>query len=481
MRKTTKTTMTRTSNPATKMKTTNAQVQDWGLARRDLLKGLGVGLGCLPLLSAGTARAQAGRKTFFCVLTSEGYRQGDWAPKTGPLAGQTLPYATAPLEAHKADIIVLPDLGNPAYGGPNTGGGHGSYGSIFWGGDPQGRVSYKQPQGKTLDQVVAFGLPATSRKSLPLAVQLNRAPQSSPEAGSNRCFWLAKGQPINPILDPYATYMEVFAGAQVGGGANGGADDPAVKRLMNQRKSMLDYVGRNLEAFKSRLGGEDKMSIEAHHQSVRDLELQLQGSGSGGGAAANCGGEKTAMIDLNDALKYPDILKAHMSLGVQALKCGVTNVATLQLSDSSGNNINFAFVPGIPDAGTGYKTKFRNYHDVGHNPVLGGVDHKRIVDKWMMEQFAVLIGMMKAVPQDGGTMLDNGLILWGNHMQDGSNHVAGKIPWLLAGKAGGYFNTGQCPPSTGKPLNGVMADVCAAFGVAPAAHYGNPWPGLKRV
>ena len=151
----------------------------------------------------------------------------------------------------------------------------------------------------------------------------------------------------------------------------------------------------------------------------------------------------------------------------------------MQLSDSSGNNINFAFVEGVPAQGTGYKSQFRNYHDVGHNPVMNGVDHKRIVDRWMMEQFAHLITEMKAVPDEGGTLLDNSLILWGNHMQDGSNHIAGKIPWLLAGKCGGYFNVGQCLPSAGKPLNGVMSDICLAFGVQPA--FGATWAGLKRA
>ena len=455
------------------------KLTDWTFARRDLLKSLGVGAACLPLLRARPARAAAAgpQKRFFCILTSEGYRQADWKPNVGPLAGQTLPFSTAPLEPHKADVIIMPDLGNPAYGPPGGAGGHGSYGSIFWGGDPQGRVSYKQPQGKTVDQQVAASLerPASGRLTLPMSVQLDRAPKSSPEAGSSRCFWLAKGQPINPIGDPYATYKEIFGGAPVGGPDNAGADDPKVKQLMVQRKSLLDYVGKNLEAFKARLGGEDRMSIEAHHQSVRDLEQQLQ---SGGGASAKCGGGSPgAMIDLNDGLKYPDILKAHMSLGVQALKCGVTHVATLQLSDSSGNNINFAFVPGIPAKGTGYKTAFRNYHDLGHNPVLGGMDHKRIVDKWMMQQFADLIAMMKAVPDEGGTLLDNSVILWGNHMQDGSNHVAGSIPWLLAGKCGGYFNVGNC--LQGKSINGVMSDICQAFGGMPA--FGATWPGLKKA
>jgi hypothetical protein len=166
---TSNTTETSMSN---KKPTTKPQT-NWTLARRDLLKGLGIGLGGLPLLKAGQARAQAGGKAtggLIVVLTSEGYRQGDWAPKTGPLAAQTLPFACTPLEAVKNDLIFLPDLGNPFYGGPNVGGGHGSYGSIFWGGAPNGRVSYKQPQGKTLDQQVATNLPKLAHTSLAQAV-----------------------------------------------------------------------------------------------------------------------------------------------------------------------------------------------------------------------------------------------------------------------------------------------------------------------
>jgi hypothetical protein len=460
--------------------TKSRPLTNWRLARRDLLKGLGVGAGMIPLLNAGWARAQAGggmaKGGLFVVLTSEGYRQGDWVPKTGPLASQMLPFSCTPLEAHKADLIFLPDLGNPFYGGPNTGGGHGSYGSIFWGGAPNGRVSYKQPQGKTLDQQVATNLPKMNRTSLPQAVQLDLPPTSSPEAGSKRCYWAGKGQPINPIQDPYATYGEIFAGAQVGTPTNGGADDPAIKQLMNKRKSMLDYVGRNLEAFKSRLGGEDRMAIESHHQSVRDLETQLQGGGAP--VAAGCGQNRGTMLDLGDRLKYPDILKSQISLAVQAVKCGITRVATFQLSDSSGNNMNLAFVENVPGSGTGYKSKFRNYHDVGHNPVFQGVDHKRLVDRWMMGQLAAFITELKAVPAvGGGTLLDSSLLLWGNHMQDGSNHVAGKIPWVLAGKAGGYFNVGQCHAPGSLSINNVMSDVCMAFGVPPS--FGDTKPGLK--
>ena len=110
-------------------------------------------------------------------------------------------------------------------------------------------------------------------------MQLDRSPKSTPDAGCSRCFWAGKGQPINPIGDPYAIYMEIFGGAPA---AAPGPTTPALKRLCSSKKSILDYVGRNLDAFKARLGTEDRMAIDAHQQSVRDLETQLQAAAGRG-------------------------------------------------------------------------------------------------------------------------------------------------------------------------------------------------------
>jgi hypothetical protein len=399
-----------------------------------------------------------------------------WKPASaGPLAGQALPDSLAPLEKHKADLIVMPNLDNVGFG-TGASGGHGSYGSVYYGLEP-GKVSYKRPKGNSFDQQIATNIPkmASGRQTLPLHIQLERSPQSNPSSpASNRCFWL-NGQPINPIGNPYQVYMEIFAGlstAQPGAPANP-ADMAAVQKLMLRKKSILDYVGRSLDAFKMRLGKEDKMAIDAHHESVRALEMQLQSAGAPAAGGGKCDPKAPGMIDVNDGSKYPDILDAHLTLMVDALKCGITRIATLQTSDSSGNNINFAFVPGVPAKGTGYKTAFRNYHDLGHNPVLGGIDHKRIVDKWFMERMAILLDRMKAVPEDGGTLLTNSLVLFGNHMQDGSNHDGNHLPWISAGSMGGFFKTGICLPEH-KPSNGVMTEICNGFEVKSIYGYSLP-------
>jgi len=447
------------------MKTRNATVTDWALARRDLLKGLGVGAACLPLLSAGRAKAAGKNLRLIICHTSEGYRMQYWHPQSaGPLASQTLPDSLSPLEKHKADLIVMPVLDNVGFG-TGASGGHGSYGSVYYGLEP-GKVSYKQPKGSTFDQVIATALPknASGRPCLPLHVQIDRSPQSEPsKPASNRCFW-NKGQPINPIGDPYQIYGEIFGGGApaMPGAMQPAADKAAVDHLMLHRKSILDYVGRRLDAFKSRLGTDDKVAIDAHHESVRELELQLQQAPVAGG---KCAPHPGTMIDLTNGASYPKILDAHLYLMVDALKCGITNIASLQTSDSSGNNINFGFVPGVPQMGTGYKTAYRNYHDLGHNPVLGGTDHKRIVDKWFMQQFSVLLDRMKEVPEDGGTLLSNSAVLFGNHMLDGSSHDGNHLPWIMAGQLGGFLKTGQCIADH-RPTNGLMTELCTAFGVA---------------
>jgi hypothetical protein len=472
--KTDATTSTNVTKASPTMKT-NTTHTDWALARRDLLKALGVGAACLPLLSAGRARAATAPKRLITILTSEGYRMQYWKPaQAGSLMSQTMPDTLMPLDRHKADLIVMPNLNNVGFG-TGASGGHGSYGSVFYGLEP-GKVSYKRPKGSSFDQVIAAGIPKTAsgRPCLPLHIQLERSPQSNPGTpASNRCFWIG-GQPVNPIGDPYQVYQEIFGGgAPATPGPNTSpADEAAVTRLMVSRKSILDYVGRRLDAFKNRLGAEDKASIDAHHESVRQLEAQLQSAGMGGGNG-KCSPHPGAKIDIADGQQYPNILDAHMWLMVDALKCGITRIASMQTSDSSGNNINFAFVPGVPANGTGYKTAYRNYHDLGHNPVLGATDHKRIVDKWFMERFAILLDRLKAVPEDGGTLLSNTAVLFGNHMQDGSNHDANHLPWLLAGSCGGYFKTGICTPE-GKPTNGVMTELCNAFGVKSIFGYDLP-------
>jgi hypothetical protein len=334
------------------------------------------------------------------------------------------------------------------------------------------------PTSATFDQVV--GPPLATANNLQKAT-LNQGILSDKGimgegANSRNCFAKVKDQIEVPEQDPWKTYARVFAGA----GAQPTEPDPAVTKLLSQKKSILDYVGRDLVSFATRVGKDDGEIVRGHLAAIRDLEKDLR---SVRVDVSLCGGTMSMPKDPLVPLNYPATLNVSFDLMVAALKCDVTRVAALQMVDAGGANLPWNFLPGIPERGGGFHTKLRNWHDLGHNPVLGGIDHKRMVDKWCMSQLAGLLDRMKAIPEEGGTMLSNSVVLMTNHMEDGQNHNCQKLPWLLAGQAGGYFKTGQCALSAGKPISGVLADVANAIGVPMVSwgpeSYGKPWPGLR--
>src|SRR5204862_734787 len=116
---------------------------------------------------------------------------------------------------------------------------------------------------------------------------------------------------------------------------------------------------------------------------IRELESQLQSVSQ----RASCAPAPPPAppVDPNADTSYPVILDLHLKTMVAALRCGITNVVTLQLSDAGANNVNLgAFIPGLP-ATVGYKSPLRTWRDVGHNPVVAGVDRKKVADRWFME------------------------------------------------------------------------------------------------
>jgi len=167
-----------------------------------------------------------------------------------------------------------------------------------------------------------------------------------------------------------------------------------------------------------------------------------------------------------------------MKLGVLALASGVTQVVTLQVVDATGDAKSFQFVPGVQGDPTATARNGRDLHAISHNPIVGGVDEKQLIDKWFMGQFAKLVALMKGVPDGGKTLLDSSVVLWGNHMESGDTHCAQAVPWMLAGSAGGYFKTGQCAASAGQTISSALASICDAMGVTPNPTFGAPMSGL---
>jgi hypothetical protein len=413
--------------------------------RRTLLKALGAGAGLLPLLR-GSKASGAAPKRLLCAVQVGGYVQASWRPPVGPLDA-ALPVSAEPLTAHKGDLIFLPDLTCPAALANAP-----AYDSMFSAGTQPRAPAEKYSV--TVDQVVGAALAGGRMNSLPLGVQLQLRPLDGEAAGGRFAFAGATGALIDPQLDPYAVHANLFGGA---------ATPTAVQRLLAERKSILDYVGKSLEQFKVLVGRDYRPAIDQHLALVREVENQIDaGAGS---LTRSCGGTlPSPPLDLQSSANFLQILDLQMNVAVIALACGITPVATLQLTDSEAGNVQ------LPLLGAAKAT----WRQVARE---SSVARKLLLDRLCMQKLADLLDRLAGASDGVSTLLDSTVVLWANDMDDGRTRNGQKLPWILATRAGGYFKTGQCAASAGKPVLGLLAEVCNSLGVANHP-FGPPLAGL---
>ena len=158
---------------------------------------------------------------------------------------------------------------------------------------------------------------------------------------------------------------------------------------------------------------------------------------------------------------------------LSALACDRTRVASLQWSRSFsmvrhtwlGNN-------------EGHHTLS---HDPNQRPILTAIN------RWYTEQLSYLLANMKKVPEAGGTLLDNSLVVYCNELHTGWDHKAGPTPAVLAGRMGGALKTGryiQYPKDTPLTQNNLLVSLCHVMGQTQVEKIGNlndsrgPIPGL---
>jgi hypothetical protein len=402
-------------------------------SRRALLRTMGLSAGLLPLISTEKA-VGAGPNGFpkRLVLTTwtNGVIKNSFYPAAPGELG-TLGATLAPLQPYAKKMLIPMGLGiNVA-----TYAGHFSWGAI-WTGQAKGRTG----QGPSIDQTISDAIGKKAQLTIPL---MNTGVRCIGDGQPSS--WRSAGLKNVPEIDPVRLYNRMFTGASLPMGM--------VDNTRERRKSILDFVGAELDAFAKRLGPEDREKIEAHQVSLRDIEKQL----SAPSAATACA--KPA-APANPKLDTPTMMKTMYDLMAIALRCDITRVATIDIYDDGGGDGN-----SFPWLGIN-----RDYHAVAHGGGGSAADKIKI-DSWLFTNVANLVKQLDDTKEGDGTMLDNSLILSGNGMEDGTSHRVGPIPFLMIGSAGGYFKTGRAVQYMNGAHNKLLATVCNAFDI-PVTSYG---------
>lgn len=406
------------------------------LSRRTLLKGAGVALS-LPMLEAMMplhASAAETPKRFFGFFYPNGTDPGRWQPSTGKLTANTLSSCLVDLAGFKAegiwpscealynDITVVnginheglsTDIHTPsmALQAHDRGAGDGA------------------PVAASLDQKIAQKF----RGPYPY---LAMSSTNDTALTQGYISWEGAGRPADTDRDPVRLFNKLF-GAQ--------NNTPASNAITERKASILDFIKEDVTSLKQKLGQADKQRVDEFSQSIRTLEEQIHLTHSCG--APDLGGT---------ARGFHDRSKYFIDIAILAMACDLTNVATIQYSNSWGVGYSeYILGDGTRDeAGTigvgNYSDHFIS-HKLGDNDRAKDLDSlpsdvaRRIADnrvvltsRFKVRRFSYLVDALRKTTTPTGNLYDETLALYCSENGNGDSHSRRDMPTMIAGRVGGF-------------------------------------------
>lgn len=413
-----------------------------GLSRRTLLRSLGASLVLAPFTSGllrRRAQAAAAKRALF-VYVPDGCIPDRFHPE-GSETIFTLPEMSAPLEPIKQHLTFIDGLTMYAGGATHEGG----IAKLLTGVSAQSLDVF-------LGDRISTGLPF---RSLQLGVGSNF------ENGAGSMSYIGEGQTVTPDDDPTNVFSRVFGGRPDSDGQ--GADLDALRR-----KSVLDAALGDIASLQSKLGATERQKLEVHLDSLREVEARLGGKGLSAcdTQSFNREGFTVSPTDYYPKTYHKEELfqqvgRLQMDLATLALSCGATNVVSLQWSHPVSPTR-------IRDTGVG-----TGNHDASHygEPNSQNARDFTTLKRWFMQEFVYLIERMDQTPDDGGSLLDNTLVLLCSELGDSNVHDHDRVPFVLAGKAGGALTPGRFLDYRGKragenePHTKLLVSIAQKLGV----------------
>lgn len=410
-------------------------MSNWYIPRRTMLRGLGAAV-ALPLLdvmevvSAGAATKPARAVRAAYLYIPNGVADGAWGPeKLGP-RGELLGLNKwmSPFEPFKQDLLIPKNMWTP------RGNGHGA-GTATWltgQGYDSRRIS---AGGASADQIAAR---AIGEHTLLPSIELSTKGEGffSNSLNRNSISWADDKTPIPRDTEPRVVFDRMFRS-----GADRASD-----------RSVLDAVLEDATSMRQRVSRDDRRKIDEYLESVRAIERRLefakrQSLRASRNEALTRGLKRPAGGIPADHAEY---LRTMFDIVTLAFWSDATRVCTFMLDHGQSNRY-FNFIDGVQGtwhALSHWKDASGNTEDDDGITSWKSADEKReqynAVTRWHHEHVAYFLGRLKAIQEpDGGSLLDNAMILYGSNLADGHEHASKNLPLLLAGRGGGTIDSGR--------------------------------------
>ena len=398
-------------------------------SRRDFLRASGVAL-ALPFLEvlrlpalAGSAIAQ--RRRMVAIMTPLGIHSEYLFPKEAGRGYQATPYL-APMQPLREQVTVFSGLSHPGVDG-----GHDAERSFLTAAPHPSQTSFRNTV--SLDQFAAEQLGAETRYA---SLVLNTM--------SSSLSWTRGGVQIPGEGSPSRLFKKLFL--------EGSAKEvkQQVERL-RVGQSIMDTVNAEAKRFSRGLAQPDREKLDEYFTSVRELEQKMVQSEQWTQKPK----PKVAApvpVDIQDNADLIGRTKLMYDLIHLALENDSTRLVTLQLQ------------------GTGLVAPIEGVTMDHHNLCHHGKDPEKLrqlalVEEAEMRALAEFLTKLQGSREEGGTLLDKTMVLFGSNLGNASSHDNRNLPMLLAG---GGFKHGQhlaFDPAKAPPLGNLYVSLLQRLGL----------------
>jgi hypothetical protein len=367
------------------------------LSRRTFLKAAGTTL-ALPWLEAmgpAFAKAEAAKKIprrMVAIETNMGIMPQFFFPEKSGSDYALTPYLEK-LAAHRGQMTIFSGTSHPGVTGA-----HAAEKCFLTATPHPERGGFRN--GVSLDQVAAEQLGNETRfPSLTLAMSNEGGPTLS---------YTRSGAPIPPDKSPRKLFEKLFV--------QGKPEEVAANvEALRQGRSLLDFVGGQTKRLNRSLSKSDQQRMEQYYTSVRELEQRLHSSEAWEYKPKPV--VKTQPpTDIDDAREF--VRRTQLTLDVVnlALETDSTRFVTLFIDTTVIHNI--------------------THH--GNRPET--VQELRNHEEAQFGALNNFLTSLAAAKEDGDTLLDRTMVLYGTPMGSANSHSNVNLPVLLAG---GGFKHGQ--------------------------------------
>lgn len=394
------------------------------MQRRTFLKGLGATL-AIPsfesLHAAGSGAAGAPLRMAF-VYAPNGVNLEQWRP-IGTGTNYRMAASMQPLEKLRDSFQIIGGLNHDKARPNGDGAGdHARANATYLTGCQARKTSGADIHvGISVDQIAARQIGYQTR--LP-SLELS----TDPPRRSGRCdsgyscayqynlSWRSATTPMPPERNPRAVFERLFG--------SGDAAEDAKRRARHQ--SVLDFVLDDAKRLRRQTDAADRAKLDEYMASVREVEQRISRHENFGARVPEA--EKPTGIPAD----YREHIRLMYRLMTLAFRTDSTRVCSFLLAhDGSNRSFNEIGVSG-------------GHHSLSHHQGnAANLENIAKIDKFYLEEYARFLADLKTVPEGGGNLLDNTMIVYGAGIADGNRHNHDDLPLILAGRGGGTLTPGR--------------------------------------